>query len=335
MSCRTISVVIPTRNRHEKLARALTCLEHQTTPHGEFETIVVDDGSVPAVGGAALPASLRVEAIRLEGVERSAARNAGAGRAKGEVLVFLDDDMIIRSDFLAAHLSAQREIGPALAVGAVRLPASILATPFGRFRQMLEDQGAPRQRGLVGLSNFCTAQNMSLPRARFLALGGFDRGIVSAEDQDLALRHSRSGGKIAYVPEAEAVHDDWAVDLASYCRRVEWGAEHVVPFCRRHPDLPDNQAREEVNGPVRWGERPLPRSLATLAKLLLSKEPAAKSLNRTVRALERMPAFDPLLFPLYRFVLGLYILRGFRRGLRRYAVDPGMEGAGTKPHSLS
>ena len=69
---------------------------------------------------------------------------------------------------------------------------------------------------------------------------GFDAVLASSEDQDLALRHTATGGRIAFVPEARVVHCDSALDIRSYCRRAEWGAEHMIPFCRRYPDWPAN-----------------------------------------------------------------------------------------------
>jgi GT2 family glycosyltransferase len=104
--------------------------------------------------------------------------------------------------------------------------------------------------------NFCAAANMSIPRNLFQGLGGFDCAITSSEDQDLAMRHTAKGGLIAFLPEAEAVHHDNALDIRSYCRRAEWGIENMLPFCHRYPELPDNIERAMVNGLPRWGEEP-------------------------------------------------------------------------------
>ena len=97
------SIIIPTRNRPEKLAQTVGFLQQQSLPASEYELIVVDDGSHPPVVVPDAPAELACSVIRLEGVERSAARNTGAAAARGELLVFVDDDLSIPPDFLQAH----------------------------------------------------------------------------------------------------------------------------------------------------------------------------------------------------------------------------------------
>ena len=119
-----ISVIVPTRNRHEKLKRTIECLRNQTLDAKDYEIIVVDDGS-------AKPVELNhkdIKVLRLEGVERSIARNTGAENANGELLVFVDDDMEVFETFLAEHLKAFREYADALLVGRVSLPEDFLKT---------------------------------------------------------------------------------------------------------------------------------------------------------------------------------------------------------------
>ena len=79
-----ISVIIPTHNRHDKLAETVACLLRQTLPHDAYEILVMDDGSTPPVELTIASSNCRV--VRLEGIERSAARNAGARWAQGKTL---------------------------------------------------------------------------------------------------------------------------------------------------------------------------------------------------------------------------------------------------------
>jgi len=310
-----LSVVIPTRNREAALRRMLGSLQDQTLDASAYEVLVVDDGSDPPVqcaGWAGVPA-LRL--VRLPHVERSVARNQGAREARGEILVFMDDDMLAGQDLLEAHSSGQAEWPTALAVGEITLAAETLRTPFGRFRSGLETSAVPLSRGPVPLPNFATAANMSISRDRFLALGGFDAGIVSSEDQDLALRHSAAGGTIVYLPEATAVHDDSATSLREYCRRAEWGAEHMAPFFRRYPAWPDNQFRWTVNGPVSWSEDPPRLILRKVGKRLLGRPRLLALLHALIERLEALGApSTTLLASLYRLALGIHLQRGFRKG---------------------
>ena len=270
MTLARVSVIIPTRNRSESLRQTIRCLRAQELTRSQYEIVVVDDGSTPPVSKSLNEELADCSLVRLEGVERSAARNRGAAVATGDVLLFVDDDMTVGADFLTAHLGAHKEWPEAIVVGAIRLPDESLATPLGRFRQNLEQRTTPAVRGLTSTRNFCTAANMSISRELFLGLGGFDVSLSSSEDQDLALRHTAGGGLIAFLPEAEAIHNDNALDIGSYCRRAEWGSENMIAFCQRHPHWPDNIERERINGPVIWGLEPIAQSARKLIKSLLA-----------------------------------------------------------------
>ena len=310
-----------TRDRPAALHETLAHLPGQTLG-APYETIVVDDGSKPPLVLEPMAGPLR-RLIRLGGEGRSAARNAGAEAARADVLVFIDDDITIGPGFVEDHLRAQKEWPGVLATGAIRLPDETALTPFGRFRRQLEQIGVPRGRGLTPRRNFCAAGNMSIRRAVFRELGGFDGELESGEDQDLALRHTARGGLIAYIPEAAGLHRDEALDLPRYCRRTEWGSEHMVAFCRRYPEWADNQERDRVNGPTRWGLEPLPASAKKTLKRLLATELGRTGLFALAGALERGAPGSAALQSLYRALLGLHTFRGHRRGLQRLASMSG------------
>lgn len=323
-----LSVVIATRNRPLKLAETLTCLRAQSVSADRYEVLVVDDGSTPPVDLSLPETCPAYRVLRLDGQGRSAARNAGAAAARGDLLVFVDDDIVVTPSFLAVHLAGQGRWPGALAVGRLDLPPSVGETPFGRFRQRLERTGIPSRDGPVDAPNFCAAGNMSVPRQRFEALGGFDLSLASGEDQDLALRHTARDGAIVYLGAAAGVHHDDALDLRSYCQRAEWGSQHIVAFCRKHPHWTDNVHRERVNGPVRLGAEPWAASLTKLVKSALSTSPSLEALFTLAPVIERSGS-EACGTRFYRMMLGLHMFRGYRRGL---AAAP-TNSAGPKPGS--
>src|SRR5262249_8218255 len=147
MSAVQVSVVVPTHNRPAQLAETLAALHDQDLPPQAYEIIVVDDGSNPPVDLPPAPPDVNQRLLRLHGGERSAARKAGAAVAQGDVLVFIDDDIVVNRGFLSAHLHAHQEWPGALVTGSIRLPTEELHRPFVRFRQRLEDQCLPAERG--------------------------------------------------------------------------------------------------------------------------------------------------------------------------------------------
>jgi glycosyltransferase involved in cell wall biosynthesis len=330
-----ISVVIPTHNRPEKLSVLLRSLLVQSLAATEYEILVVDDGSAPPIALAIEPALPERIVIRLEGRERSIARNTGAAKARGRILVFLDDDMEVGHDFLATHQRAHDEWPVSLAVGLIRLPETVAKTPLGRFRRHLDDYIESPPRGVVASRIFCAAGNMSILRDRFQALGGFDPAIISSEDQDLALRHTAENGVIVFVPEARTTHHDNAIDIRNYCRRSYWGAEKMIPFCRRYPDWPENIERERINGFHEWRQHPIGQGLRKTIKATISTWPLTMGLFLIADLFERFAPENALLERVYRLLLGSHIFRGYRAGVRQWNATNKTECPSARPTVVS
>jgi hypothetical protein len=177
---------------------------------------------------------------------------------------------------------------------------------------------------------------MSINRDLFSKLGGFEPTILCGEDQDLALRHTSRGGRIVFQPEAATIHNDTALDARSYYRRTEWGAENMVAFCLRYPDWPDNVEREKVNGPVLLGREPFKQSLRKAIKHALTLNPILIALFATASALERTAPNSSALERVYRLLLGAHILRGYRKGLKRFRNEnSGLEGTSDRHCELN
>ena len=112
-----VSVVIPSFQRRESLLEAVEAVCRQDYPHDRYEIIVVldgsQDGSREALEQRAWPVPLKVLWQENQGAGR--ARNRGTLVARGEVVAFLDDDVVPRSGWLEAHGRTHHE-RPAAAV---------------------------------------------------------------------------------------------------------------------------------------------------------------------------------------------------------------------------
>src|SRR5437879_5783599 len=105
-----LSVVIPTLNRAAKLERTLRSLAAQTVPPDAYEVLVIDNGS--SDGTAELLLCYGRNFTNWQGLREAqpgaaAARNRGVLASRGEVVLFLDDDVIAASDLLQEHLNTQ------------------------------------------------------------------------------------------------------------------------------------------------------------------------------------------------------------------------------------
>src|SRR5215472_4926639 len=112
-----VSLVIPTYNRAASLGRLLRCLAGITQPAGGLEVIVVNDGSTDAT--ATVAAEAGAICITQANAGRARARDKGWRSSRGEIVVFLDDDVVPEVDAVA-HMV--RALDGADGVGARILP---------------------------------------------------------------------------------------------------------------------------------------------------------------------------------------------------------------------
>lgn len=206
-----ISVVLPTHNRKASLERVLKGLETQTVPYERFEVIVVSDGSTDGTNQflEALKTPLRVTKIIQQNKGVAAARNAGAGRACGDLILFVDDDVFPTDTLLEAHMRRHEAAAcSAVVIGPMLSPDGFAMKPWVRWEQaMLMKQYDAMQKGLwePTARQFYTG-NSSLPRSAFVESGGFDTGFRRAEDVELGYRLAQLGLKFIFAPEAVGFH---------------------------------------------------------------------------------------------------------------------------------
>ena len=197
------SIVIATRDRADFLDAALASLATQRDGP-TFEVVVVDNGSKDTTARvveryanayrAADGPSFETHYVFASEPNRGAARNAGIAAATGDIVAFVDDDVVLPERFLFAHARAHARSrgvavsGPILNVPtAIRRPRPGPANYSGAF--------------------FCTC-NVSVARAALDAVGGFDERfkLYGWEDTELGLRLRRSGIRRAFAWDAYLWH---------------------------------------------------------------------------------------------------------------------------------
>ena len=265
----TVTVVLPTFRRPAGLARALRALADQQDPGVPWDVLVVDNDSddtadVTAVFERCRPllpvaASLVCEPGR--GAAR--ARNAGIQRAEGDIVAFLDDDVVPDRRWLARLVApvvagtADAAGGPVALDPAVSVPGWLGRDWLGYLSQY--DRGTDER--LLDGGDYVLTANAAFRTERLRAIHGFDEALgprggspMVNDDLDLCRRWAAAGGRIAYVPGAVVVHDvpparvtiqyvarrayaqgrsDWLLDRRRNVRRPAGGAQGILVHLRR------------------------------------------------------------------------------------------------------
>jgi len=238
------TVIVPTRARRDLVVRLVTSLREQELR--DFDVVAVvdgpDDDTVAALQALELPFPLMVIEQAHRGA--AAARNAGAAVARGEILLFLDDDMRPDRALLAQHDRSHRE-GAQMVLGHLPLdpesPNTAVAAAVGRWAERRRARLAVSD-GTVPVPELISGQ-MSVSREAFHQLGGFDMaftrgGLVPGADRDFGYRARRAGMTIVFNPDAIS-HQFYAVDAGDYTRRSRDGARGDRILATRYPEIAD------------------------------------------------------------------------------------------------
>ena len=233
----SFSIVIPTYQRRDlvcEAVRALARLEYS----GAREVIVVVDGSTDGTAAAlaaiVCPFPLRVVEQSNGGAGR--ARNAGAGEAGHDIILFLDDDMFAEPNLLDEHARLHRA-GADAVIGKVTIDP---ASPPGFLPESVARWISP-PRSSAALSPFdIFSGQLSVRRAIFEELGGFDPALTSGsafgnEDADFGVK-LLARYDVRYNPAA-VTRQHYVVSPRQYMQRAVPAARADLDFMAKHPEL--------------------------------------------------------------------------------------------------
>lgn len=211
-----ISFVVPTRNSERTLGACLASLAQQD--YDDVEILVVDNGSKDSTRSIA--AGFPCQVLQ-GGVERSTQRNMGAEASHGDVLVFIDSDMVL-SPRVASELGDLFSADPAVA-GAL-IPELASGKGFWARCRSIEKES------YLGDANVEAAR--AFRRAIFEEVGGYDASLTGPEDWDLADRIRRRGLTIGRIV-APVYHDESAATLRRAFQKKQYYARSLKTFLAR------------------------------------------------------------------------------------------------------
>lgn len=287
------TVIVPSYQRPNLLEPALRAVLAQDPSTPPYEVVVVDDcSSGPDIGAVVrrvAGSDERVTFLRHE-VNRglSATRNTGIRQAQGDVIMFVDDDVVVEPGYVAAHLRAHAAAGTerVAVIGNLSFPPEVVAA--SNYAKYLQSRylGSRDLRTLKRLRptdlhpRFLIGAVCSMRRDDMLAAGSYNEAMrfYGCEDHVFAQALRRTGVRIRFAPEARALHHD-SVAIDWHRAKLREAARNGIPMVLQHAPgfLEDTNFTDLL--PIRWGRD---RGARLGRKILLRA-----ALNPvTVRALE-------------------------------------------------
>jgi glycosyltransferase involved in cell wall biosynthesis len=277
-----LSIIIPTYNRAGRLRGCLEALSRQTQPAGDFEVIVVVDGSTDGTAEMLrqFSAPYRLHTVWQENSGQPGALNRGISQAQGPYCLFLDDDIVADPRLVAEHLQAQRQHQNVVAIGRITLSSTSGGWYAAAFARGWHDRYRRLDRKNVTVTwQDCYSGNMSAPRELLQACHGFATELVRNYDVELAYRLGKQGCTFIYLPDAIGCQDErkefrdlsldaqkaGMVDVALYQRDPQMLSEALASFA-------EGSWRKLLLRRLLLAFRVPPRFLELLGRLI--KEPA-------------------------------------------------------------
>jgi GT2 family glycosyltransferase len=249
-----VSIIVVSRNRPAELRRCLTGLRQLYYPNFEI-VVVADSASLPEIE----PVS-RLRTLAFDAANISAARNAGARAAGGEILAFIDDDAVPEPTWLD-HLAAPFDDDRVAAAGGYVIGRNGISLQWGAmcldragWSHPLEIEGEEAQvfsTAPGGRAIRTQGTNMAVRRTALANLGGFDEAYrYYHDDADLNLRIAEAGLLTAVVPRARVHHATAASERRRSDRApldlTEIGASAAVFHRKYLPAREWAEAREDL-----------------------------------------------------------------------------------------
>ena len=237
-----LSVVIPTYNRLPILEKCLRALERQRleAPISAYEVVVVDDGSTDDTVNWLQRHAAQLPHVRLVQQDHGGpaeGRNRGVDHARGDVIVFIDSDLVVTDTFLISHARRleqtwqQRGDRLCFTYGAV-----INTANFD------DPTSEPHKLRDLSWAYFATG-NVAIDREVLERSGLFDTRfrLYGWEDLELGERLRRMGVVLVRCPEAVGYHWHPPLSLEQVPRLLAVAGERAkmrLVFSRQHPTRP-------------------------------------------------------------------------------------------------
>ena len=198
------SVIIPTFNREHQLSKLLAAIGKLNADSPSFEVIVVDDGSVPALSVRKEVYEYPLAVIRQGNAGPAEARNKGAAKARGDYLIFIDDDCLPYPNWLMGFdefCTKEHD----LLLGGYTING-LENNLYSQATQHLVDFLFEHYHPCDHIGGFFPTNNMLVPRVLFHSLNGFNSSLRYGEDREFCYRWALKKQLFKTAPNAKILH---------------------------------------------------------------------------------------------------------------------------------
>lgn len=224
-----VSVIVCTRNGSSRIR---ACIDSLLRLRGNVEPIIVNDGSTDDTSQIVRQHFPQVRLLDLPPSGLSAARNAGAAIAQGEILAYTDDDCLVDEDWIL-HLCEKFQHGTFAAVGGPNIPP-----PSQSLQEMIVTHagGAAAHVMLDDLlAEHIPGCNLAVTAQAFHRIGGFDPQFRTAgDDVDFCWRLLDAGLKIGFAPTAFVWHHR-RQSITAYIKQQRGYGKAEALLIAKHP----------------------------------------------------------------------------------------------------
>ncbi len=225
------SVIIPAYNAEKTLPCCLEALADQSVPKGDYEVIVVDDGSTDGTSKIAKGSNAKYILQNNQGP--ATARNRGTRETKGDLILFTDADCVPDHNWIHEMASPFSDPDTVAVKGAYKTRQRELMARFAQAE--FEDRYDLLQKSPS--IDMVATYSAAFRKDVFLNMGGFDKSfpLANNEDTELSYRLATAGYKMVFNPRALVYHTHSAT-LREYLKlKFRRGYWRMVVYSR-YPD---------------------------------------------------------------------------------------------------
>jgi len=325
----SLTVVIPTYNRGTQLVEVLNhVLQNDVAGFDLIELLIIDDSSaIPAesfIDRSIIKHPFTLQFIIQKNAGPAAARNNGLARAKGEVVLFIDDDVLVEKRTLREHYDAHKIFPGSVMYGNYPyiIPARI--TPAYSYMKKLLDDGLQRIIEVHPNQDFVRVEgvasgNLSVPKNIFSehnSLYDTSLSIPAAEEYDLMFSLLKRGIPVYFGLHTMKAWHLQPVTIKDKCIQEFKYGMGIAEVCIKKPSVLEYAPVRfmfETNGPLLPSDS-MSIKLKKSIKSVIVAGPSRSFLKGLTTICEVVLPFNFILFPLYRLATGLSLMAGIKKG---------------------